>query len=100
MFFFFFKQKAAYEMRSSDWSSDVCSSDLIGGNGQRQADREACSGGTHRLGRLGVRRDDAVILALAREHRARPVRRILRNARRLLRRLGIGRAAWRVRGGP
>src|SRR3546814_8305932 len=27
--FFFFKQKTAYEMRSSDWSSDVCSSDLI-----------------------------------------------------------------------
>src|SRR3546814_4917077 len=29
MFFFFFKQKAAYEMRISDWSSDVCSSDLV-----------------------------------------------------------------------
>src|SRR3546814_8315312 len=29
MFFFFFKQKTAYEMRISDWSSDVCSSDLI-----------------------------------------------------------------------
>src|SRR3546814_10428278 len=29
--FFFFKQKTAYEMRISDWSSDVCSSDLIGG---------------------------------------------------------------------
>src|SRR3546814_11791685 len=28
---FFFKQKTAYEMRISDWSSDVCSSDLIGG---------------------------------------------------------------------
>src|SRR3546814_8599749 len=28
--FLFFKQKTAYEMRSSDWSSDVCSSDLIG----------------------------------------------------------------------
>src|SRR3546814_8506325 len=28
MLFFFFKQKTAYEMRSSDWSSDVCSSDL------------------------------------------------------------------------
>src|SRR3546814_12178327 len=28
MFFFFFKQKTAYEMRMSDWSSDVCSSDL------------------------------------------------------------------------
>src|SRR3546814_17903241 len=33
--FFFFKQKTAYEMRISDWSSDVCSSDL---DGQR-ADR-------------------------------------------------------------
>src|SRR3546814_2557971 len=28
-FFFFFKQKTAYDMRISDWSSDVCSSDLI-----------------------------------------------------------------------
>src|SRR3546814_2832710 len=28
-FFFFFKQKTAYEMRISDWSSDVCSSDLL-----------------------------------------------------------------------
>src|SRR3546814_5232369 len=30
--FFFFKQKTAYEMRISDWSSDVCSSDLSGGH--------------------------------------------------------------------
>src|SRR3546814_9576111 len=30
MFFFLFKQKTAYEMRISDWSSDVCSSDLAG----------------------------------------------------------------------
>src|SRR3546814_5733718 len=30
MFVFFFKQKTAYEMRISDWSSDVCSSDLLG----------------------------------------------------------------------
>src|SRR3546814_7766212 len=30
MSFFFFKQKTAYEMRISDWSSDVCSSDLCG----------------------------------------------------------------------
>src|SRR3546814_8650544 len=29
--FFFFKQKTAYEMRISDWSSDVCSSDLAEG---------------------------------------------------------------------
>src|SRR3546814_4337936 len=39
--FFFFKQKTAYEMRISDWSSDVCSSDL-------DLDRAA-----HRLFRLG-----------------------------------------------
>src|SRR3546814_5790364 len=31
--FFFFKQKTAYEMRISDWSSDVCSSDLGCGTG-------------------------------------------------------------------
>src|SRR3546814_1886673 len=31
LFVFFFKQKTAYEMRISDWSSDVCSSDLLGG---------------------------------------------------------------------
>src|SRR3546814_7532926 len=31
MVFFFFKQKTAYEMRISDWSSDVCSSDLGAG---------------------------------------------------------------------
>src|SRR3546814_3146148 len=30
MCFFLFKQKTAYEMRISDWSSDVCSSDLAG----------------------------------------------------------------------
>src|SRR3546814_5248484 len=44
---FFFKQKTAYEMRISDWSSDVCSSDLgpvpqqpgvAGGAGQRLLD--------------------------------------------------------------
>src|SRR3546814_5026575 len=33
---FFFKQKTAYEMRISDWSSDVCSSDLADGAGVLQ----------------------------------------------------------------
>src|SRR3546814_18700323 len=33
--FVFFKQKTAYEMRISDWSSDVCSSDLPHGAGRR-----------------------------------------------------------------
>src|SRR3546814_3098308 len=44
-FFFFFKQKTAYEMRISDWSSDVCSSDLWCGSG-----RSSWAGG----GRPGV----------------------------------------------
>ena len=30
LFFFFFKQKTAYEIKECDWSSDVCSSDLLG----------------------------------------------------------------------
>src|SRR3546814_8754846 len=34
VFFFFFKQKTAYEMRISDWSSDVCSSDLYAKGGE------------------------------------------------------------------
>src|SRR3546814_1376771 len=37
-YFFFFKQKTAYEMRISDWSSDVCSSDL-GGRGDPRRGR-------------------------------------------------------------
>src|SRR3546814_13499649 len=35
VFFFVFKQKTAYEMRISDWSSDVCSSDLAGEEDER-----------------------------------------------------------------
>src|SRR3546814_3952965 len=39
-YFFFFKQKTAYEMRISDWSSDVCSADL----GQRRRGAEPAPG--------------------------------------------------------
>src|SRR3546814_21098207 len=38
--FFFFKQKTAYEMRISDWSSDVCSSDLLYAGAVAQPDIE------------------------------------------------------------
>ena len=48
MFFFFFKQKTAYEMCGRDWSSDVCSSDL----GEREVD--------DLVGRLRVLTDDGV----------------------------------------
>src|SRR3546814_6413401 len=37
-FIFFFKQKTAYEMRISDWSSDVCSSDLLSPHSARLYD--------------------------------------------------------------
>src|SRR6056297_3939828 len=37
LFFFFFKQKTAYEILRSDWSSDVCSSDLDQAGGERVA---------------------------------------------------------------
>src|SRR3546814_2097413 len=48
--FFFFKQKTAYEMRISDWSSDVCSSDLLTTNAMRLSDHASM------LAAAGVRR--------------------------------------------
>src|SRR3546814_5906003 len=54
--FFFFKQKTAYEMRISDWSSDVCSSDLLRQNGDTVARRDAVQAGgdadAHAAGRV------------------------------------------------
>src|SRR3546814_18869211 len=44
-FFFFFKQKTAYEMRISDWSSDVCSSDLDGAPLRYLVERRPILGG-------------------------------------------------------
>src|SRR3546814_10808263 len=77
-FFFFFKQKTAYEMRISDWSSDVCSSDLkhhgtagalnveVGGSRRPRAGQaRAASRGTsgrHCNGRSGGTADDRRIL--------------------------------------
>src|SRR3546814_10807961 len=43
--FFFFKQKTAYEVRISDWSSDVCSSDLGIGEGLRHQLGKQAPGG-------------------------------------------------------
>src|SRR3546814_6929765 len=56
--FFFFKQKTAYEMRISDWSSDVCSSDLRLAVGNAfeagKAGGVDAVGGEHCAGRLGA----------------------------------------------
>src|SRR3546814_5006273 len=53
VFFFFFKQKTAYEMRISDWSSDVCSSDLAAG-ARAAARGRGSAGGARRARRHGV----------------------------------------------
>src|SRR3546814_4560108 len=63
IFVFFFKQKTAYEMRISDWSSDVCSSDLIG-----DADIVISDAGT---GRVTLGREQ--VAAALRRRRHRPV---------------------------
>src|SRR3546814_6741315 len=46
---FFFKQKTAYEMRISDWSSDVCSSDLSIAMGRRLVVARVCRRGEPQL---------------------------------------------------
>src|SRR3546814_8902914 len=91
VFFFFFKQKTAYEMRISDWSSDVCSSDLDGNFaarrlGQARAvrvaageldDRAAGEAGHRQLGaRVGPDRRVGLQLEPC-DHRARIVGRQL-----------------------
>src|SRR3546814_2316462 len=55
VFFFFFKQKTAYEMRISDWSSDVCSSDLRAGRPARWQSRIDAAR-SKALGRLDVQK--------------------------------------------
>src|SRR3546814_6520881 len=57
--FFFFKQKTAYEMRISDWSSDVCSSDLVMDAGDdalvaQDADVLDGDGASHGMAGIGV----------------------------------------------
>src|SRR3546814_5439154 len=53
--FFFFKEKTAYEMRISDWSSDVCSSDLI----HQQAGRAGAEAALdQRIDLVGAERGD------------------------------------------
>src|SRR3546814_3900505 len=82
--FFCFKQKTAYEMRISDWSSDVCSSDLLGdvqcegGLAHRRARGEdqqvgRLQAGSHlvELGVAGRHAGDAAAVGVARlQHRS------------------------------
>src|SRR3546814_9971546 len=60
-FFFFFKQKTAYEMRISDWSSDVCSSDLFRHEGLLMAPAFAIP---RLLARVGLKYEDIALWEL------------------------------------
>src|SRR3546814_2651048 len=69
-FVFFFKQKTAYEMRISDWSSDVCSSDLRDARPNRP--QRACRESTHRPCLRPVHADKPrQVQAVRRPHRCR-----------------------------
>src|SRR3546814_6789914 len=73
--FFFFKQKTAYEMRISDWSSDVCSSDLFGikvGDAQarRRLTRSRGNKANQKPERIAISRDR---MAACLHLRAKPV---------------------------
>src|SRR3546814_5930067 len=59
---FFFKQKTAYEMRISDWSSDVCSSDLV-------AVQQAQQGAAREFAGLVARQGRDTAQAARQEHR-------------------------------
>src|SRR3546814_12211323 len=65
--FIFFKQKTAYEMRISDWSSDVCSSDLLGRVALRRTGGQYC----HQALARRCQRADHVVRQIARGDRLR-----------------------------
>src|SRR5213082_982568 len=75
-FFFFFKQKTAYEIVSGDWSSDVCSSDLrLLPNGLLKRGHFVIDGKIRRPGKLGL---DAQLLSRIFQSRRRflPIRQV------------------------
>src|SRR3546814_10895525 len=86
--FFFFKQKTAYEMRISDWSSDVCSSDLVD-NQQRAGHKQAANDGDgavialQRLMKYGRRHENSKQALIQSDQAVEKE---------------IGRASWRERG--
>src|SRR3546814_4893260 len=63
--FFFFKQKTAYEMRISDWSSDVCSSDLATNAAADEAERHSTGRRSRREGTAETIVDAASLIAVA-----------------------------------
>src|SRR3546814_8236257 len=99
VFCFFFKQKTAYEMRISDWSSDVCSSDLRGG---KAAHTDGL--GSHQIQRIAKPEDTAAFGEQIVERRRqeflldRGNRERIGSRRHRRKRLEIGRASCRESG--
>src|SRR3546814_19413459 len=106
LYFFFFKQKTAYEMRISDWSSDVCSSDLRGWPRNRnRPGRTRRILNQHRRIVEHRRRDEAIIIlrrivTIAGIGGLRHEFQIVAEAQvHIDLEHKIGRASWRERGG-
>src|SRR3546814_3054210 len=72
-FIFFFKQKTAYEMRISDWSSDVCSSDLFYKTPKIHWDRKAGKGRPFYYYSYGAAASEVVVDTLTGEYRVERV---------------------------
>src|SRR3546814_6936420 len=85
--FFFVKQKTAYEMRISDWSSDVCSSDLI--FGPMLTSRSKVELRDRAIGNLALLAAAGVKVAITTDHPVVPIEQI--------RLQEIGRASCRER---
>src|SRR3546814_10304166 len=96
---FFFKQKTAYEMRISDWSSDVCSSDLFLCHDYKAPDRDdyrwETTVGEQRRASVhvhdGVSEDEFVAMREARDATLAVPKLLLPSIQE------IGRASWRER---
>src|SRR3546814_1537551 len=88
---FFFKQKTAYEMRISDWSSDVCSSDLLV---HRQGRRQDAAAGVGDAQAFEQALHAAVFAAAAMQNDERTVDFFVQQT---LQKVEIGRASCRER---
>src|SRR3546814_15932997 len=94
MCFFFFKQKTAYEMRISDWSSDVCSSDL----GARLADPRRRTAPRDHAGARQARVQDGIAPRISFARAGATQRQMVRDSRWRFRRGRQGRPGDRKSG--
>src|SRR3546814_5802749 len=100
VWFCVFKQKTAYEMRISDWSSDVCSADLVGGVADIASARHGNRAvSTEPIQRSAPRHDESTSYGIRADHAARRGggRQMVQPNGGLRLRAEIGRASCRER---